>query len=151
MNPRHPTARLSTLRRFLDSEASGGLILMGFAALALIVANSPLAEAYFTALHIYLGPLSVSHWVNDGLMAVFFLLVGLEIKREMLDGQLSTWGARILPCMAAAGGMVVPASSIVAFNRGRRRRCAAGRSPPLPTSPSRSACCRCSASACRPP
>jgi NhaA family Na+:H+ antiporter len=117
MNPRHPTARLSTLRRFLDSEASGGLILMGFAALAIIVANSALAPGYFAALHTYLGPLSVSHWVNDGLMVVFFLLVGLEIKREMLEGQLSSWSRRILPGVAALGGMVVPALIYIAFNR----------------------------------
>ncbi|TGT51892.1 Na(+)/H(+) antiporter NhaA, partial [Mesorhizobium sp. M00.F.Ca.ET.170.01.1.1] len=73
----------SLVREFLDDEAAGGIVLMGAAALALIVANSPLAETYFALLHAYLGPLSVSHWINDGLMAVFFLLVGLEIKREV--------------------------------------------------------------------
>ena len=108
---------ISVFREFLDSEAAGGIILMVAAALALIVANSPLAETYFSILHAYLGPLSVSHWVNDGLMAVFFLLVGLEIKREMLDGQLSTWPRRVLPGIAAAGGMVVPALVYVAINR----------------------------------
>ncbi|MER8372719.1 Na+/H+ antiporter NhaA [Mesorhizobium sp. M1406] len=108
---------VSVFREFLDSEAAGGIVLMAAAALALIVANSPLAETYFSALHAYLGPLSVSHWVNDGLMAVFFLLVGLEIKREMLDGQLSTWPRRALPGIAAAGGMVVPALVYVAINR----------------------------------
>ncbi|WP_027039727.1 Na+/H+ antiporter NhaA [Mesorhizobium ciceri] len=108
---------ISVFREFLDSEAAGGIILMVAAALALIVANSPLAETYFSALHAYLGPLSVSHWVNDGLMAVFFLLVGLEIKREMLDGQLSTWPRRVLPGIAAAGGMLVPALVYVAVNR----------------------------------
>ncbi|TGR19283.1 MULTISPECIES: Na+/H+ antiporter NhaA [unclassified Mesorhizobium] len=107
---------VSVFREFLDSEAAGGIILMAAAALALIVANSPLAETYFAVLHAYLGPLSVSHWVNDGLMAVFFLLVGLEIKREMLDGQLSTWPRRVLPGIAAAGGMVVPALVYVAVN-----------------------------------
>ncbi|MEI9420245.1 Na+/H+ antiporter NhaA [Mesorhizobium sp. Cs1299R1N1] len=107
---------VSVFREFLDSEAAGGIILMVAAALALIVANSPLAETYFAVLHAYLGPLSVSHWVNDGLMAVFFLLVGLEIKREMLDGQLSTWPRRVLPGIAAAGGMVVPALVYVAIN-----------------------------------
>ncbi|AZO56739.1 MULTISPECIES: Na+/H+ antiporter NhaA [unclassified Mesorhizobium] len=107
---------VSVFREFLDSEAAGGIILMVAAALALIVANSPLAETYFAVLHAYLGPLSVSHWVNDGLMAVFFLLVGLEIKREMLDGQLSTWPRRVLPGIAAAGGMVVPALVYVAVN-----------------------------------
>ncbi|TPM25680.1 Na+/H+ antiporter NhaA [Mesorhizobium sp. B2-3-5] len=108
---------VSVFREFLDSEAAGGIILMVAAALALIVANSPLAETYFSVLHAYLGPLSISHWVNDGLMAVFFLLVGLEIKREMLDGQLSTWPRRVLPGIAAAGGMVVPALVYVAINR----------------------------------
>ncbi|RWE72629.1 MAG: Na+/H+ antiporter NhaA [Mesorhizobium sp.] len=107
----------SILREFLDGEAAGGIILMAAAALALIVANSPLAETYFAVLHAYLGPLSVSHWINDGLMAVFFLLVGLEIKREMLDGQLSTWPRRVLPGIAAAGGMVVPALVYVLVNR----------------------------------
>ncbi|MDX8510783.1 Na+/H+ antiporter NhaA [Mesorhizobium captivum] len=107
----------SILREFLDGEAAGGIILMAAAALALIVANSPLAGTYFAVLHAYLGPLSVSHWINDGLMAVFFLLVGLEIKREMLDGQLSTWPRRVLPGIAAAGGMVVPALVYVLINR----------------------------------
>ncbi|WP_027052666.1 Na+/H+ antiporter NhaA [Mesorhizobium erdmanii] len=108
---------VSVFREFLDGEAAGGIILMVAAALALIVANSPLAETYFSVLHAYLGPLSVSHWVNDGLMAVFFLLVGLEIKREMLDGQLSTWPRRVLPGIAAAGGMLVPALVYVLINR----------------------------------
>lgn len=107
---------VSVFREFLDSEAAGGIILMVAAALALIVANSPLAGTYFSVLHAYLGPLSLLHWVNDGLMAVFFLLVGLEIKREMLDGQLSTLPRRVLPGIAAAGGMVVPALVYVAIN-----------------------------------
>jgi NhaA family Na+:H+ antiporter len=106
----------STLRQFLDSEASGGLILMAVAALAIVVANSPVADVYFHALHIYLGPLSVQHWINDALMSVFFLLVGLEIKREMLDGQLSSWSRRILPGAAAAGGMALPALIYIGFN-----------------------------------
>ena len=86
------------------------------AGLALLVANSPLAEGYFDALHLYLGPLSVSHWINDALMALFFLLVGLEIKREMLDGQLATWPRRALPGIAAAGGMLVPALIYAGLN-----------------------------------
>ena len=108
----------SAIRRFLESQSSAGLVLMGAAVLALIVANSPLGPTYETILHAYAGPLSVGHWINDALMAVFFLLVGLEIKREMLDGQLSTWSRRILPGIAAAGGMMVPALVYVAFNRG---------------------------------
>ena len=109
---------MSVLRKFLQSEAAGGLILMGTAALALIVANSPLAGVYFGTLHSYVFGLSVEHWINDGLMAVFFLLVGLEIKREMLDGQLATWPRRVLPGVAALGGMVFPALGYLAFNLG---------------------------------
>lgn len=105
-----------TLRRLLDSEASGGILLMFVAALAIVTANSPLADAYFHTLHQYVGPLSVQHWINDALMAFFFLMVGLEIKREMLDGQLSTWPRRILPGFAALGGMAGPALVYVAFN-----------------------------------
>lgn len=89
---------------------------MASAALALIVANSPIAKTYFAALHAHLGPLSVLHWINDGLMALFFLLVGLEIKRETLDGRLRTWPDRILPGMAALGGMIVPALVYAAVN-----------------------------------
>ncbi|TAX72000.1 Na+/H+ antiporter NhaA [Rhizobium leguminosarum] len=106
----------STLRQFLDSEASGGLILMAVAALAIVVANSSVADFYFHTLHVYLGPLSLQHWINDALMSIFFLLVGLEIKREMLDGQLSSWGRRILPGAAAAGGMALPALIYIGFN-----------------------------------
>jgi NhaA family Na+:H+ antiporter len=110
------TRPFSTLREFLRGEAAGGLVLMGAALLAIIVANSPLAPAYFAALKLYLGPLSLLHWVNDALMAVFFLLVGLEIKREVLDGQLSSWSRRTLPGVAALGGMIVPGLIYVAFN-----------------------------------
>ncbi|WP_128253709.1 Na+/H+ antiporter NhaA [Falsirhodobacter deserti] len=105
-----------SFRSFLQSEASGGIILMVVAALAIIVANSPFQTQYFHLLHIYLGPLSLQHWVNDALMAVFFLMVGLEIKREMTDGQLSTWPRRILPGTAAIGGMAAPALIYVALN-----------------------------------
>jgi NhaA family Na+:H+ antiporter len=113
---RNPQVRPTLLRRFIDGEASGGIVLMLAAALALIVANSALAPAYFAALKTYVGPLSVSHWINDALMAVFFLLVGLEIKREIVDGQLSTWSRRILPGLCAAGGMAVPALIFAGLN-----------------------------------
>jgi len=113
---RNPQVRPTLLRRFIDNEASGGIVLMAAAALALIVANSALAPTYFAALKAYVGPLSVSHWINDALMAVFFLLVGLEIKREIVDGQLSTWSRRILPGLCAAGGMAVPALIFAGLN-----------------------------------
>ncbi|MDV3249764.1 Na+/H+ antiporter NhaA [Devosia sp. BK] len=113
-----PTRPVSLLRAFLDNASSGGIILMVAAALAILVANSPLAAAYFDGLHAYVGGLSVHHWINDGLMALFFLLVGLEIKREVIDGQLSTWPRRVLPGSAAIGGMVGPALIYLAFNMG---------------------------------
>ena len=111
-------ARPSAIRRFLHSQASAGIVLMGAALVALLIANSPFGTDYAALLHAAVGPLSLGHWINDGLMAIFFLLVGLEIKREMLDGQLSTWPRRILPGVAAAGGMIVPALVYLAFNRG---------------------------------
>ncbi len=104
------------LRDLLKSEAAGGLVLMAASALALVIANSALAPHYFSALRSYLGPLSLEHWINDGLMALFFLFVGLEIKREVLDGQLSSWSRRALPGIAAAGGMIVPALIFAAIN-----------------------------------
>lgn len=107
----------SALREFLRSEAAGGIILMIAAALAMFVANSPWADDYFSTIHAVtgpelspkLGPMTVHLWINDGLMAVFFLLVGLEIKREFVDGHLSTWADRRLPILAAFAGMAVPA------------------------------------------
>ncbi|MGA7436504.1 MAG: Na+/H+ antiporter NhaA [Luteibacter sp.] len=109
---------LRRLQDFLNGSAAGGLVLMGTSALALLVANSPAEGKYFSVLGAYLGPLSVLHWINDGLMAIFFLLVGLEIKREFLDGELATNRLRILPGLAALGGMVVPALVYVGFNHG---------------------------------
>ncbi|MBX8844506.1 Na+/H+ antiporter NhaA [Sphingomonas melonis] len=114
----HVTAHPSAIRRFLHAQSSAGLVLMAAAVAALAIANSPVGPGYAAMLHAHAGPLSVEHWINDGLMAFFFLLVGLEIKREMLDGQLSTWPRRILPGIAATGGMMAPALIYLAFNRG---------------------------------
>ena len=109
---------IDPLTEFLQSESAGGIILMVTAAVALVVANSPLAPAYVDILHREVAGLTVLHWINDGLMAIFFLLVGLEIKREFLVGELSTWPRRLLPAFAAAGGMAVPALIYLAFNMG---------------------------------
>ncbi len=115
----------SALRNFLESEAAGGILLMFAAALAMIVANSPLYDMYHHFLHELkgpvlskkLGPMTPHLWINDGLMAIFFLLVGLEIKREFVDGRLNTWERRRLPVLAAAAGMVVPALIYLAIVR----------------------------------
>jgi NhaA family Na+:H+ antiporter len=115
---RQTNRRPSVLREFLDSGSAGGVLLMGAAGLALFVANSPLADAYFDLLHAPLASMDVLHWINDGLMALFFLFVGLEVKREFLDGQLATWANRALPCIAAAGGVIVPGLIYALVNAG---------------------------------
>lgn len=105
------------LRNFLRSESGGGALLILAASLAMIIANSDLAGLYHHLLHHplgpvlsdKLGPMTLHLWINDGLMAIFFFLVGLEIKREWVDGRLSAWEKRILPILAAAAGMAVPA------------------------------------------
>ncbi|WBX82867.1 MULTISPECIES: Na+/H+ antiporter NhaA [Sphingomonadales] len=98
------------LRRFIESASAGGIVLMVAALLAMMIANSPFSAAYFDTLHNYVGGLSILHWINDGLMAIFFLFVGLEIKRELVDGRLSTWDQRRLPVLAALAGMAAPAA-----------------------------------------
>jgi len=121
-----PHPRPSFLQAFLRSEALGGYVLMAAALAALIIANSPAAPLYFDVLGSKLGfqagPIvlheTVLHWINDGLMAVFFLLVGLEIKREVLDGQLRGVSRIVLPGIAALGGMVAPALIYVLINIG---------------------------------
>lgn len=108
----------SMLRAFMRNEASSGIILIIASIAALLVANLPLThDAYEHLLHVetgpvlspQIGPMTVHLWINDGLMALFFLVVGLEIKREFVDGRLATWDRRRLPFIAAAAGMAVPA------------------------------------------
>ena len=106
---------ISALRDLLTHEASGGLILIASAAVALIVANSPAAEFYSTTLAHDVFGISVLHWIN-AVMALFFVLVGLEIKRELLDGHLASWRRRLLPGIAAAGGMIMPALVYLGLN-----------------------------------
>ncbi|GAA0305517.1 Na+/H+ antiporter NhaA [Sphingomonas oligophenolica] len=116
----------SVLRDFLANEALGGIVLIAAAALAMIAANSPLAAAYFGLLHYETGPviapaigaMTVHLWINDALMAIFFLLVGLEIKRELADGQLASAERRRLPIIAAAAGMICPAILYLAITGG---------------------------------
>jgi NhaA family Na+:H+ antiporter len=117
---------LRPLQEFLRLEAAGGLVLMAAAILALLTANSPVAGHYTALLdlplEVRLGTLELakplSLWINDGLMAVFFFLVGMELKREVVEGHLSSWRQASLPAFAAVGGMLVPASLYAALNWG---------------------------------
>ncbi len=106
------------IRDFFKMESAGGIILVIAAAIAMMVANSPLNELYQGVLHTYVFGLSISHWVNDGLMAIFFFLIGLEVKRELLEGALKSKETAIFPAIAAIGGMVAPALVYVLFNSG---------------------------------
>jgi len=111
---------------FLHAQTTTGIVLMFMTVLALILANSPLAEAYayffHTEIALNIGDWTLSHtihhWINDGLMAIFFFLIGLEIKREILAGELSNIKVAILPILAAIGGMVFPALIFFSINAG---------------------------------
>lgn len=113
-------------QRFFHSEASGSVLLLLFTAIALVWANSPWADHYDHMLHAPIGftvgsfrfAMSAAHWVNDGLMAIFFFVVGLEIKRELSVGQLSTFRSALLPVAAALGGLLAPAAIYSALNAG---------------------------------
>jgi NhaA family Na+:H+ antiporter len=117
---------IAPLREFLHLESAGGVILVVAAMVALVWANSPWKDAYFdfwhTDLAISLGDhtlaLDLQEWVNEGLMAIFFFVVGLEIKRELVEGELRGARRAVLPVVAALGGMVVPALVYAAFNAG---------------------------------
>ncbi|HSO06444.1 MAG TPA: Na+/H+ antiporter NhaA [Pelomicrobium sp.] len=121
-----PRGVASMLREFLQHEAASGILLMAATVLALVMANSPAAALYGalldTPVTVRVGELAIDKplllWINDGLMAVFFFLVGLEIKREVLEGELSNPAQIALPALAAVGGMVVPAAIYVALNWG---------------------------------
>jgi Na+:H+ antiporter, NhaA family len=118
--------RMKFLLRFFATEAAGGIVLLLATALALFIANSALAPSYHHVLETTAGfsiaslalNLSLHHWINDGLMAIFFLLVGLEIKREMVEGELASLRKAALPLIAALGGVVAPAMIYVSFTHG---------------------------------
>ena len=120
------TPVIPLLTDFFRTESAAGIVLMGTALLALIAANSPLAPFYdlllSTPVEVRVGALQIAKplllWVNDGLMAVFFLLVGLELKRELVEGELSDLRTALLPAFAAVGGMAVPALIYLAINHG---------------------------------
>jgi len=101
---------------FFESEKAGGVLLISFTLISLLLANSPLQESYTNAWHIQLAGQSITHWINDGLMSVFFLLIGLELEREIYIGELSGIKNATLPFFAALGGMLVPAALFLLFN-----------------------------------
>ncbi|MDY6026143.1 Na+/H+ antiporter NhaA [Bergeyella zoohelcum] len=105
-------------QNFFNNSQSSGVILLFCVAISLLIANSSLAESFQHLLHYTLGAYSVEVWINDGLMAIFFLLVGLEIKREIVEGELSDIKNASLPIVAALGGMLVPAAIYAIFNSG---------------------------------
>ena len=114
------------VKEFMRLESSGGILLLVAALIAMVVANSPLAEIYnsllSTPVAVQVGALAINKplllWINDGLMAIFFFLVGLEIKREVMEGELSSFSQIVLPGMGALGGMLVPAAIYAALNWG---------------------------------
>src|SRR3954451_23403652 len=117
MNPaeQKPTG---TFKAFFDSEKSSGILLIVCTVVSILIANSMLGDSYLHIWHGYVGGMSVEHWVNDGLMAVFFLFIGLELEREIYSGELSDLKNALLPIAAAAGGIVVPALIHFSLNAG---------------------------------
>ena len=124
-----PAGRLPrVVREFFETEVAGGIVLLVAAIVALIWVNSPFGDSYerlwHTELSFRVGSFAIEedlrHWVNDALMAIFFFVVGLEIKRELVTGELRTWRQASTPAIAALGGMVVPAALYLAINAGGR-------------------------------
>lgn len=111
-------SRIDLFKEFFLSEKGGGFVLIGATLISLIIANSAWGEGYINFWHIELANHSIEHWINDGLMAIFFLLVGLEIERELYVGELSSVKNAILPVIAAIGGMILPALFHIMFNAG---------------------------------
>ena len=107
---------------FFESEKSGGLLLIFCTLVSLILANSTISGAYISFWHLKVGFLSLETWINDGLMAIFFLLIGLELKREFYVGELSRIRNAMLPFFAAVGGMIVPVLIYLMFNFGSKNQ-----------------------------
>lgn len=121
-----PTTLSDTFNRFFESEKSSGIVLIVCSVLSLLVANSTFGPAYLDFWHIKVAGLSLEHWTNDALMAVFFLFVGLELERELYVGELSNFRKALLPIIAAAGGIVVPAGIHFALNADTPTQAGAG-------------------------
>ncbi len=115
-----------TFRNFFDSEKSGGILLIVCTAVSLALTNSAAGESYLGLWHTYVGGLSVEHWINDALMAVFFLFIGLELERELYVGELSDFRNALLPIVAALGGIAFPALIHFALNAGTATQAGVG-------------------------
>jgi len=111
---------------FTESEKSGGIILLGCTALSLLLSNSSLQHSWLSVWNFEFNGHSVTHWINDGLMTIFFLLIGLELEREIYAGELSEIKTAALPAFAALGGMIVPAGIFLLFNYGKPTQGGAG-------------------------
>ncbi|MBM4183708.1 MAG: Na+/H+ antiporter NhaA [Gemmatimonadetes bacterium] len=107
-----------TFKDFFDSKKSGGITLVVCTVISLVIANSAAGGAYVDMWHVEIGGLSLEHWINDGLMAVFFLLIGLELEREFYVGELSDFRSALLPIVAAGGGVAAPALIHLSLNMG---------------------------------
>lgn len=119
--------RLSdTFKEFIASGKAGGIVLIVCTMTSLVIANSAMGAAYLEMWHFRLAGLSIEHWINDALMAVFFLLIGLELERELYNGELSDLKNALLPMLAAVGGIAVPALIHLAFNGGTPMQAGAG-------------------------
>lgn len=112
-------ASSSIFKKFFESEKSSGLTLIAFTILSLLLANSPIQHSYIEFWETPLAGLKLEHWVNDGLMAIFFLLVGLELKHEFTAGELSSLKKATLPIFSALGGMLIPAGIFIFMNLGK--------------------------------
>lgn len=107
-----------TFQKFFDSEKPGGILLLICTSISLLAANSSIGAGYMSMWQTNIGGLSLEHWVNDGLMAIFFLLIGLELERELYSGELSNFQNALLPIVAAVGGMAAPALIHFSLNWG---------------------------------
>ncbi|MEC5395778.1 Na+/H+ antiporter NhaA [Bergeyella sp. RCAD1439] len=115
-----------TFKAFFNSEKAGGILLIFVTLLSLLLANSAWGEQYIGFWNTYVGSHSIVHWINDGLMAIFFLLIGLELEREIYKGELSNLQNASLPVMGAIGGLMVPAAIFLFFNYGSPTQSGAG-------------------------
>ena len=113
-------------KEFFNSEKAGGLILVLVTVLSLVLANSPWQYTYTNFWNLEFGGHSIVHWINDGLMTIFFLLIGLELEREIYKGELSNFKNAALPIFGAMGGMVLPAAIYLIFNFGTDAQSGAG-------------------------